>query len=138
MARFGPPALDDIEERAHGAILAPKQKQRRLDPPIAICRVMVEINARRRSINLTDRVARRRVAVASARLDDDARIERSLDLDLPGETPALFVAGSPADIFGAVGVPVFSHNRIGLPVPADEAQTFLIADTVDLLWELVP
>jgi 2-haloalkanoic acid dehalogenase type II len=47
----------------------------------------------------------------------------------------LFVAGSPADIPGAsgVGMPVFWHNRAGLPFVADAARPLLIADTLDPL-----
>lgn len=47
----------------------------------------------------------------------------------------LFVAGSPADIPGAanVGMPVFWHNRIGLPFVADRARPLLIADSLDPL-----
>jgi 2-haloalkanoic acid dehalogenase type II len=62
-------------------------------------------------------------------------------LDRLGSDPArtLFVAGSPADIPGAagVGMPVFWHNRAGLPFVADAARPFLIADTLDPLGELV-
>lgn len=51
----------------------------------------------------------------------------------------LFVAGSPADIPGAagVGMPVFWHNRAGLPFVADAARPLLIADTLDPLATLV-
>lgn len=63
-------------------------------------------------------------------------------LDRLGADPArtLFVAGSPADIPGAagVGMPVFWHNRAGLPFVADRARPLLIADTLDPLVELVP
>ena len=47
--------------------------------------------------------------------------------------------GSPADIPGAagVGMPVFWHNRAGMPFLADAARPFLIADTLDPLRELV-
>jgi 2-haloalkanoic acid dehalogenase type II len=62
-------------------------------------------------------------------------------LERLGSDPArtLFVAGSPADIPGAagVGMPVFWHNRAGLPFVADAARPFLIADTLDPLGELV-
>jgi 2-haloacid dehalogenase len=63
-------------------------------------------------------------------------------LDKLGTDPArtLFVAGSPADIPGAagVGMPVFWHNRAGLPLVADTARPLLIADTLDPLRELLP
>lgn len=62
-------------------------------------------------------------------------------LDRLGTDPSrtLFVAGSPADIPGAagVGMPVFWHNRAGLPFVADSARPFLIADTLHPLGELV-
>lgn len=62
-------------------------------------------------------------------------------LDRLGSDPArtLFVAGSPADIPGAsgVGMPVFWHNRAGLPFVADQARPLLIADTLDPLRELI-
>lgn len=57
-----------------------------------------------------------------------------------GTDPArtLFVAGSPADVPGAtaVGMPVFWHNRAGLPFVADGARPFLVADTLQPLLEL--
>lgn len=57
-----------------------------------------------------------------------------------GTDPArtLFVAGSPADIPGAagVGMPVFWHNRAGLPFVADSARPFMVADTLHPLTEL--
>ncbi|MBB4630906.1 HAD family hydrolase [Sphingosinicella soli] len=51
----------------------------------------------------------------------------------------LFVAGSPADIPGAagVGMPVFWHNRAGLPFVDATARPLLIADTLNPLQELV-
>ena len=55
-------------------------------------------------------------------------------LEKLGTDPArtLFVAGSPADIPGAtqVGMPVFWHNRAGLPFVAHAARPLLIADTL--------
>jgi len=57
-----------------------------------------------------------------------------------GTDPArtLFVAGSPADVPGAtgVGMPVFWHNRAGLPFVADGARPFLVADTLRPLLDL--
>ena len=62
-------------------------------------------------------------------------------LDRLGTDPArtLFVAGSPADVPGAtgVGMPVFWHNRAGLPFLAGHARPFLVADTLQPLLELV-
>lgn len=54
-------------------------------------------------------------------------------------TRTLFVAGSPADVPGAtgVGMPVFWHNRAGLPFVADQARPFLVADTLHPLLNLV-
>ena len=51
----------------------------------------------------------------------------------------LFVAGSPADVPGAngVGMPVFWHNRAGLPFVADEARPFLVAEDLRPLLDLV-
>lgn len=61
-------------------------------------------------------------------------------LDRLGTSPSrtLFVAGSPADIPGAagVGMPVFWHNRIGLPFIADAARPMLVADTLHPLADL--
>ena len=61
-------------------------------------------------------------------------------LDKLGTDPArtLFVAGSPADIPGAmeVGMPVFWHNRAGLPFVAHAARPLLIADTLHPLADL--
>ena len=61
-------------------------------------------------------------------------------LDRLGTAPerTLFVAGSPADVPGAtgVGMPVFWHNRAGLPFVADGARPFLVADTLHPLLEL--
>lgn len=57
-----------------------------------------------------------------------------------GTDPArtLFVAGSPADIPGAtgVGMPVFWHNRAGLPFIPGGMRPFLVADTLHPLLEL--
>jgi len=62
-------------------------------------------------------------------------------LDRLGTAPArtLFVAGSPADVPGATaaGMPVFWHNRAGLPFVADGARPFLVADTLGPLLALV-
>lgn len=62
-------------------------------------------------------------------------------LDRLGANPSrtLFVAGSPADVPGAagVGMPVFWHNRAGLPFVANTTRPLLIADTLDPLVELV-
>ena len=51
----------------------------------------------------------------------------------------LFVAGSPADVPGAtgVGMPVFWHNRAGLPFVADQARPFLVANTLHPLLDFV-
>ncbi len=61
-------------------------------------------------------------------------------LDKLGTDPArtLFVAGSPADIPGAtqVGMPVFWHNRAGLPFMSDAARPLLIADSLHPLMDL--
>ena len=61
-------------------------------------------------------------------------------LEKLGTEPArtLFVAGSPADIPGAmqVGMPVFWHNRAGLPFVAHAARPLLIADTLHPLADL--
>jgi 2-haloalkanoic acid dehalogenase type II len=58
-----------------------------------------------------------------------------------GTDPArtLFVAGSPADVPGAsgVGMPVFWHNRAGLPFTSDKARPMLVADTLRPLLDLV-
>jgi 2-haloalkanoic acid dehalogenase type II len=55
-------------------------------------------------------------------------------LDRLGTTPArtLFVAGSPADVPGAagVGMPVFWHNRAGLPPIPGDTPPLMTADTL--------
>jgi 2-haloacid dehalogenase len=61
-------------------------------------------------------------------------------LKLLGSAPArtLFVAGSAADVPGAkgVGMPVFWHNRMGLP-PVDTAQAEFVAASLEPLLNLV-
>jgi 2-haloalkanoic acid dehalogenase type II len=61
-------------------------------------------------------------------------------LDLLGTAPArtLFVAGSAADVPGAkgVGMPVFWHNRMGLP-PVDAARPDFAAASLEPLLDLV-
>jgi len=61
------------------------------------------------------------------------------ELGVPADR-VLFVAGSSYDIAGAsrLGMAVFWHNRIGLPVPEpiDDAQP-LVAGTADSLWPLM-
>jgi 2-haloacid dehalogenase len=49
---------------------------------------------------------------------------------------ALFVAGSPADLPGAtsVGMPVFWHNRLGLPLLDSSARPKFVSDS---LWPLI-
>ena len=62
------------------------------------------------------------------------------ELGLPADR-VLFVAGSPADIAGAagVGMPVFWHNRIGLPMPAlPDATRHRLLGTADSLHPLIP
>jgi 2-haloacid dehalogenase len=51
----------------------------------------------------------------------------------------LFVAGSPSDLPGAaaVGMPVFWHNRIGLPAPDHGAKPIWISDSLLPLLSLV-
>ncbi len=51
----------------------------------------------------------------------------------------LFVAGSAFDIGGAsgVGMPVFWHNRLGLPAPPDAPQPLIESRTLAPLLELV-
>ena len=62
-------------------------------------------------------------------------------LDRLGTAPArtLFVAGSPADVPGATaaGMPVFWHNRAGMPFVADQARPFIVANTLHPLLDLV-
>jgi 2-haloacid dehalogenase len=61
-------------------------------------------------------------------------------LRLLGTAPArtLFVAGSAADVPGAMGVgmPVFWHNRMGLP-PVDAGRPDFVAASLDPLLSLV-
>ena len=61
-------------------------------------------------------------------------------LDRLGTAPArtLFVAGSPADVPGAagVGMPVFWHNRAGLPLAEGTASPLLVAATLNPLLDL--
>ena len=61
-------------------------------------------------------------------------------LKMLGTDPArtLFVAGSAADVPGAkgAGMPVFWHNRMGLP-PVDAAQPDFVAATLEPLLDLV-
>ena len=63
---------------------------------------------------------------------EEVRTREARARDKLGTDPArpLFVAGSPADIPGAmqVGMPVFWHNRAGLPFVAHAARPLLIAD----------
>ena len=49
---------------------------------------------------------------------------------------ALFVAGSPADLPGAtsVGMPMFWHNRLGLPLLDSSARPEFMSDS---LWSIV-
>lgn len=58
-----------------------------------------------------------------------------------GTDPArtLFVAGSSADVPGAtgVGMPVFWHNRAGLPFTSDKARPMMVSDTLRPLLDLV-
>ncbi len=62
-------------------------------------------------------------------------------LEKLGTDPArtLFVAGSSADLPGAtgVGMPVFWHNRMGLPFMDDTARPLLVADTLHPLRALI-
>lgn len=55
----------------------------------------------------------------------------------PGRT--LFVAGSPADVPGAmaVGMPVYWHNRPGLPLLSTASQPLLTAPTLDQLPDML-
>jgi 2-haloalkanoic acid dehalogenase type II len=61
-------------------------------------------------------------------------------LKMLGTDPArtLFVAGSAADVPGAkgVGMPVFWHNRMGLP-PVDAARPDFVAATLEPLLDLI-
>ena len=56
---------------------------------------------------------------------------------LPERT--LFVAGSASDVPGAkaVGMPVYWHNRVGLP-PRDDAQPDYLEPSLDALGRLLP
>ena len=65
IARLRAPALQDVEERSHGAIFAPKKEQGRLDPLLTVGRVMIQIDTRRGPIILADRMTRRGIAVAA-------------------------------------------------------------------------
>ena len=56
-----------------------------------------------------------------------------------GARADLFVAGSASDVPGAkgVGMPVYWHNRIGLP-PRDDARPDYLEPTLDRLADLFP
>ncbi len=58
-----------------------------------------------------------------------------------GTDPArtLYVAGSPGDVPGAAGagMPVFWHNRLGLPTLADAPRPLLMLDTLQPLLDVV-